>query len=69
MYNRGFEGWAVWRKYDAPIFNIPGDSGNPVPTRYTYPVNEQNLNPTNWEAASSAIGVDDQTTKLFWDVN
>lgn len=67
MYNRGFEGWTVWRKYDAPTFNIPGDTGNPVPTRYTYPVNEQNLNPTNWTAASSAIGGDTRTTKLFWD--
>jgi hypothetical protein len=69
MYNRGFEGWTVWRKYDAPTFNIPGDSDNPVPTRYTYPVNEQNLNPTNWTAASAAIGGDKQTTKLFWDKN
>jgi hypothetical protein len=69
MYNRGFEGWTIWRKYDAPTFNIPVVSGNPVPTRYTYPVNEQNLNPTNWSAASSAIGGDTQTTKIFWDVN
>ena len=69
MYNRGFEGWTVWRKYDTPIFNIPADSGNPVPTRYTYPVNEQNLNPTNWKAASTAIGGDNQTTKIFWDIN
>jgi PBP1b-binding outer membrane lipoprotein LpoB len=69
MYNRGFEGWTVWRTYDAPTLNIPTDSGLPVPTRYTYPVNEQNLNETNWIAASTAIGGDDQTTKLFWDVN
>lgn len=69
MYNRGFEGWTVWRTYDAPTLNIPTDSGLPVPTRYTYPVNEQNLNETNYNAASSAIGGDEQTTKLFWDVN
>lgn len=69
MYNRGFEAWTVWRKYDAPNFNLPEDSGLPVPTRYTYPVNEQNLNETNWTAAASAIGGDEQTTKLFWDVN
>lgn len=69
MYNRGFEGWTVWRTYDAPTLNIPTDSGLPVPTRYTYPVNEQNLNEDNWTAASTAIGGDDQTTKLFWDVN
>uniref|UniRef100_UPI004049BE11 SusD/RagB family nutrient-binding outer membrane lipoprotein n=1 Tax=Gelidibacter sp. TaxID=2018083 RepID=UPI004049BE11 len=69
MYNRGFEGWTVWRTYDTPTFNLPADSGLPVPTRYTYPVNEQNLNETNWSAASAAIGGDEQTTKLFWDVN
>jgi hypothetical protein len=69
MYNRGFEGWTAWRTYDTPMFNLPADSGLPVPTRYTYPVNEQNLNETNWSAASAAIGGDEQTTKLFWDVN
>ncbi|MDA0178538.1 MULTISPECIES: SusD/RagB family nutrient-binding outer membrane lipoprotein [Mesoflavibacter] len=69
MYNRGFEGWTVWRKYDNPTFNLPAVTSNPVPTRYTYPVNEQNLNETNWSAASAAIGGDEQTTKLFWDLN
>lgn len=69
MYNRGFEGWTVWRTYDAPTLNIPTDSGLDVPTRYTYPVNEQNLNEANWTAASLAIGGDYQTTKLFWDIN
>ncbi|MEP5253595.1 MAG: SusD/RagB family nutrient-binding outer membrane lipoprotein [Winogradskyella arenosi] len=67
MYNRGFEGWTVWRKYDYPVLNTAVESGNPVPTRYTYPVDEQNLNGTNWDAASTAIGGDSQTTKLFWD--
>ena len=67
MYNRGFEGWTVWRKFDTPTFNLPAVSGLPVPTRYTYPINEQNLNETNWDAASTAIGGDEQTTKLFWD--
>ncbi|MBP1839011.1 SusD/RagB family nutrient-binding outer membrane lipoprotein [Formosa algae] len=69
MYNRGFESWTAWRTYDAPEFNLPVNTGNPVPTRYTYPVNEQNLNESNWSAASTAIGGDAQTTKLFWDVN
>ena len=43
------------------------DTGNEVPLRYTYPVNEQNLNNANWSAASDAIGGDDQQTPLFWD--
>ena len=65
MYNRGFEGWTVWRKYDNPTFNLPAVTCNPVPTRYTYPVNEQNLNEANWSAASAAIGGDSQTTKII----
>lgn len=69
MYNRGFEAWTAWRTYDMPGFNLPAVSGLPVPTRYTYPISEQNLNKTNYTAASAAIGGDEQTTKLFWDKN
>ena len=69
MYNRGFEGWSVYRKYDAPVLNIAAGSGLPVPTRYTYPVSEQTLNGINYQSASSAIGGDLLSTKLFWDVN
>lgn len=67
MYNRGYEAWTAWRTYDFPGFNLPAVSEDPVPTRYTYPVSEQNLNKTNYTAASTAIGGDKQTTKLFWD--
>lgn len=67
MYNRGYEAWTAWRTYDIPDFNLPAVSELPVPTRYTYPINEQNLNKTNYTAASAAIGGDKQTTKVFWD--
>lgn len=67
MYNRGYEAWTAWRTYDFPGFNLPAVSKDPVPTRYTYPINEQNLNKTNYTAAAAAIGGDKQTTKLFWD--
>jgi hypothetical protein len=69
MYNRGFEAWTAYRTYDIPGFNVAIISELPVPTRYTYPISEQNLNVTNYDAASSAIGGDTQTTQLFWDVN
>ena len=68
MYNNPFQGWSVWRKFDAPGLNVAADSGLPVPLRYTYPVSEQNLNPTQYEAASLAIGGDRQQTAIFWDV-
>ena len=69
MYNRGFEGWCVYRKYDTPVMNTAVESGLPVPKRYTYPLKEQTLNATNYAAASAAIGEDLQQTKIFWDVN
>ena len=39
-----------------------------VPLRYTYPVDETNLNETNYEAAAEAIGGDSAQTPVFWDV-
>ena len=67
MYNKGFEGWNVWRRLDAPKFNVAQATKTPVPFRYTYPVRERNLNKANNEQASSAIGGDKLETKLFWD--
>ena len=67
MYNRGFEGWTAWRTFDVPTLNLPVLTESPVPTRYTYPINEQNLNEQSWLNASDAIGGDTQTTRLFWD--
>ena len=70
MYNRGFKGWSIYRMFDGAITsNLPADTGDPIPTRFTYPVNEQTLNETNYNATSFAIGGDTQTTRLFWDVN
>jgi hypothetical protein len=69
MYNRGYEAWTAWRTYDMPGFNLPAVSLLPVPTRLTYPISEQNLNQANYSAASTAIGGDEQTTKIFWDKN
>lgn len=68
MYNNPFQGWTVWRKFDDPQLNRPADTGLPVPLRYTYPVNEQNLNEVNYLAASEAIGGDEQQTSIFWDI-
>ncbi len=69
MYNNSFQGWSVWRLYDAPQLNQADGTEEGVPLRYTYPINEQNLNPTNYDAAASAIGGDAKSTPVFWDVN
>jgi hypothetical protein len=38
-----------------------------IPTRFTFPINEQTLNEANYVAASKLIGGDLLTTKIFWD--
>ena len=68
FYTRGLIGWTQWRRLDAPAFNMPPNAqSDAVPTRFTYPVNEQTLNETNRKKAAEAIGGDELTTKLFWD--
>jgi len=66
-YNRGFEAWTQWRKLDYPLLVAPPDALSAFPIRYTYPIEEQTLNGTNWDNASKAIGGDAVDTKLFWD--
>ncbi len=70
MYNNGFEGWTTWRLFDQPILNTPADmSYSDIPTRFLYPTNAAQLNGSEYNSASSAIGGDTKTTKLFWDIN
>jgi hypothetical protein len=69
LYNRGLEGWAEWRRFDTPIFNIARNKTiDDIPMRMPYPYNEDNLNLANYTAASAAIGGDLVSTKLFWDI-
>jgi hypothetical protein len=69
LYNRGFEAWTSWRKLDAPVIVAPPDAVSGTPVRLSYPIIEQTLNGTNYDAASEAIGGDAVETKLFWDKN
>ena len=66
-YNRGWDAWISWRKYDYPQLDPATDALSDIPVRYPYPVNEQNVNTANYEAAAAAIGGDDVTTQLWWD--
>ena len=65
MYNRGFEGWTVYRLFNAPTLQNSGTLNLPVPKRYTYPQSEQTINGTNVTAANG--GNDTQQTAIFWD--
>jgi hypothetical protein len=68
LYLRGFDAWTSWRRLDYPALVKPPSAITDIPVRYTYPSNEQNLNQQNYDAASQAIGGDEVTTKLFWDI-
>lgn len=68
-FNRGWDAWIAWRKYDYPQLSPAQGALSDIPLRYPYPVNEQNVNQANYDAASQAIGGDDVTTQLWWDVN
>lgn len=67
LYNRGFDAWVEVRRFDYPKLVAPPRAVSGVPVRFTYPVSEQNLNRTNYDAAAAAIGGDVVGTKLFWD--
>ena len=66
MYNRGFEGWTVYRLFDAPTLKKSGTLNLPVPKRYTYPQSEKTINGDNVKAANGRN--DKQQTAIFWDI-
>jgi hypothetical protein len=67
LYNRGWDAWIEWRRLDYPQL-VPGALAlSDIPLRYPYPVNEQNVNGANYDAASAAIGGDLVETRLWWD--
>ena len=70
LYNRGFEAWTEFRRLDYPQLEAPTQSlFDAVPLRFTYPVIEQNLNSSGYNAAASEIGGDELDTPIFWDIN
>jgi len=69
FYTRGFDEWTEYRRLDQPALEAPESALSEFPVRFLYPVKEQNVNQPNYEAASTAIGGDLVTTRLFWDVN
>jgi hypothetical protein len=71
LYNRGFEGWTVWRRLDFTGFNVPPLlSYNDIPNRFIYPIEEATLNKDNLLQGIQMIGgSDDVQTKVFWDIH
>lgn len=71
LYNRGFEGWTVWRRLDFTGFNVPPLlTYSDIPNRFIFPIEEATLNKTNLAEGIQLIGgSDDVQTKVFWDIN
>jgi hypothetical protein len=71
MYNQPLTSYNFYRRLDFPVLLAPAtaiiNADGKVPVRMMYPVLEQQVNTTNWQAASTAIGGDLFTTKIFWD--
>jgi len=67
-YTRGFDAWIEQRRLGYPQLIAPPSAVTAFPVRYTYPSTEVNLNNANYTSASTSIGGDQVTTKLFWDV-
>ncbi|WDF54492.1 SusD/RagB family nutrient-binding outer membrane lipoprotein [Mucilaginibacter sp. KACC 22063] len=66
-YNRGYDAWIAQRLLDYPYMVPPTKALSGYPVRFTYPVNEGNVNGANVKAAGQAIGGDLVTTRLWFD--
>jgi hypothetical protein len=67
LYNRGWDAWIEQRRLDPFTLPAPVAAITDFPVRFTYSVDEQNINTASYDAAAKAIGEDKVTTKLFWD--
>jgi len=65
LYMNGPEGWAEQRRTGFPV--LTPAVGNEIPTRLTYPNQEQLLNQANWQAAVTANGGKSLFDKVWWD--
>jgi len=73
LYMQGVQGWAEWRRLDFGILQLPADGpldGTGIPNRMKYPLDEQTLNAESYaDGVAKLGGIDNQDTKLWWDVN
>ncbi len=67
LYNRGYDSWTDWRRLGYPQLVAPAGALSAIPVRFTYSVDEQNINTDNYNSAATAIGGDKVTTKLFFN--
>jgi hypothetical protein len=68
LHNQPVEGWKEWRRLDYPKLPKPALARTDIPLRFPYPVQEAGLNQANYQAAATAMGGDEVTSHIFWDV-
>ncbi len=67
LFAQGVEAWTEYRRTGYPQLT-PALEGaiDQIPSRYTYPVQEQSVNKANYEAAVGSQGADALTTDVWW---
>jgi hypothetical protein len=69
LYGRGFEAWSSWRVLDYPdTFTRPEISMEAVPRRIQYGNEDPSTNGANYQSAAQAMGGDEKSSRVFWDV-
>ena len=70
LYCQGIESWTEWRRTKfpklEPAIDAVSAANGEIPSRYTYPGIEQSVNAGNYQAAKTAMGGDELSTKFWW---
>ena len=69
MFYTGYEGWSEWRRTGVPKETQIGPYSviSAWPRRTRYPLSEQTVNTTNYNAALQVQGPDDLLTRVWWN--
>jgi hypothetical protein len=68
LYFQGLEAWFDWRRTGIPALKAgPSNQNNDkIPVRFRYPISEQALNASSYNAAVARQGADDLNSKMWY---
>lgn len=69
LFFNGHEAWTEARRLGVPELATAASTGVANPKRMIYPVEEVLINTANYNEAATAVGGDDTTSAIFWDVD
>ena len=69
LYFTDYQQWFEYRRTGLPHLPTTGAmlNGGVMPSRFTYPTDQQVYNPENFQEAVQMIGSDNINTKVWWD--